>query len=101
MSIYTEQLPSGKWGLFDGHTLLATVSSNEICQAILSNIENNRRDVTFADPDRLYEAPVLRNPRRSRQRPAQPLAQSTPSQLRPLPEVPLTPVDEPVPAMRA
>ncbi|PZO55435.1 MAG: hypothetical protein DCF15_10470 [Phormidesmis priestleyi] len=61
MNFSTQQLPSGKWGIYSDSRLLATVSCKETCLAILSNLSTGRRDAPINDIHALYKVPVLRH----------------------------------------
>ncbi|MEL6605136.1 MAG: hypothetical protein AAFP20_18130 [Cyanobacteria bacterium J06614_10] len=61
MKFTSQQLPSGKWGIFSGPTLLATISSQATCETIMANLLNGRRDAPQSDKTTLYQAPTLKN----------------------------------------
>ncbi|MEL6470095.1 MAG: hypothetical protein AAFQ74_10235 [Cyanobacteria bacterium J06623_4] len=61
MKFTSQQLPSGKWGIFSGPTLLATISSQATCETIMANLLNGRRDAPPNDATSLYQAPNLNN----------------------------------------
>ncbi|MEO0771159.1 MAG: hypothetical protein AAFY72_17340 [Cyanobacteria bacterium J06649_4] len=66
MEYSSQQLPSGKWGIYhhdEQHTttLLATISCEAICQTILANLANGRKDAPVDDINELYQVPILRS----------------------------------------
>jgi hypothetical protein len=63
-----QQLASGKWGIYSGARLLATVGSQEICQTVMLNLSSGRKDVPANDVDALYQVPLLKNSSDSRTR---------------------------------
>lgn len=60
MTFLTRQLPSGKWGIYSGDSLLATVGCQSTCETILANLVSGRRDAPIDDVNELYRAPQLR-----------------------------------------
>lgn len=62
MNFSTQQLPSGKWGIYSDSRLLATVSCQKTCQTIFSNLLTGRRDAPCNDANALYQLPGLRHP---------------------------------------
>lgn len=61
MKLSSQQLPSGKWGIYSDTELLATVNSQAICETIMANLATGRRDAPFDDVNALYQVPELRN----------------------------------------
>jgi hypothetical protein len=62
----SQQLASGKWGIYSDSRLLATVNSHEICETVILNLSSGRKDVPANDVDALYQVPLLRNSSDSR-----------------------------------
>lgn len=61
MKFYSEQLASGKWGIYSSDKrLLATVVSEAMCELVLANLATGRRDVPDDDANQLYKAHKLR-----------------------------------------
>ncbi|MEM9089764.1 MAG: hypothetical protein AAGC93_13575 [Cyanobacteria bacterium P01_F01_bin.53] len=61
MKFSTQQLPSGKWGIYSGECLLATVDCQSTCETILANFVSGRRDAPDNDVNELYQAHQLRH----------------------------------------
>jgi len=59
MNFSSAQLPDGRWGIYSGVTLLATVSCPEICKTVLDNLASGRHDAPTTDINELYKAPEL------------------------------------------
>ncbi|MEL6157637.1 MAG: hypothetical protein AAFR18_00265 [Cyanobacteria bacterium J06627_32] len=59
MKFSSQQLPSGKWGIYSGPTLLATISCQATCDTIMANLLSGRRDAPPNDTTSLYQAPNL------------------------------------------
>lgn len=60
MKLSSQQLPSGKWGIYSDTGLLATVESQVICETIMANLVSGRRDAPCDDVNALYQVPELR-----------------------------------------
>ena len=54
MNFSTEQISPGKWGIYSGSQLLATVSSEAICKTVMANLANDRRDLPTEDESAIY-----------------------------------------------
>ena len=61
MKLFSRQLPSGKWGIYSGDRLLATIGCQATCETIMANLSSGRRDAPVADTNALYQAPKLRS----------------------------------------
>jgi len=59
MKFSSNQLPDGRWGIYNGVTLLATVACPEICKTVLENLASGRHDAPTTDVNELYKAPEL------------------------------------------
>ncbi|MFK8181856.1 MAG: hypothetical protein AB8B99_00680 [Phormidesmis sp.] len=55
MNFSSEQIAPGKWGIYSGSTLLATVSSEAICKTVMANLANGRKDLPLQDANALYQ----------------------------------------------
>lgn len=64
MKFSTQQLSSGKWGIYSDARLLATVTNQETCEIILSNLSNGQKEVPAGDSSALYQRPERRTPSR-------------------------------------
>lgn len=74
MTLFYQQLKPDKWGIYNDDQLLATVSCEITCKAIIANMASGRRDAPISEISDLYQVPVLRN-----QKPAPSVAQTNSS----------------------
>lgn len=58
MAFSKRQLPSQKWGIYSDSRLLATVSSQAVCDTILMNLSSGRKDVPTQGEGALYQVLV-------------------------------------------
>lgn len=65
MSFTYKQVSEGRWGIFSGSKLLATVSDRATCETILANFSSGRRDVPAHTPDKIYQADQIDHKRAS------------------------------------
>jgi len=58
MAFFSRQISSNKWGIYSDLGLLATVSCKNVCETVMANLENGRRDVpTNSELKSLYQVP--------------------------------------------
>ncbi|MEL7140951.1 MAG: hypothetical protein AAFY33_00290 [Cyanobacteria bacterium J06643_4] len=61
MTLFYQQLKPDKWGIYNDDQLLATVSCEVTCEAIIANMASGRRDAPVSEISDLYQVPILRN----------------------------------------
>ncbi|MEM6449472.1 MAG: hypothetical protein AAF703_04060 [Cyanobacteria bacterium P01_D01_bin.105] len=54
MNFSSEQIAPGKWGIYSASKLLATVSSQTICDTVMANLASGRKDLPVQDVNALY-----------------------------------------------
>lgn len=65
MSFTYKQVSEGRWGIYSGSKLLATVSDRATCETILANFSSGRRDVPTQSPQKTYQATEIDHKRES------------------------------------